>query len=933
MKRELFISLFLSMLLFPVIMFGQLVVTQPTEPMPDEAVVITFDATLGSGGLAGYTGDVYAHTGINNWEHVQSDWGENVAKTKLERIGTDLYELHITPTIRQYYEAAADESIWRICLVFRSAEQVNGQWLEGKTADFGDIFIDVISLRVMFNQPEHDIIVTNGQEITIEVQAIESTEISLLLDNVEIASTSEAVLNHSITANSEGLHWLKAIATDGTDFSYDSIFYFVRNEIVTENLPVGVIDGINYIDDNSITLVLHAPFKDNVFVIGSFNEWLPNNDFLMNRTPDNERYWLTINNLQAGVEYQFQYLVDGDIRIADPYSDKISDPWNDQYIPSSTYPNLITYPHQFTTQPVSCIKTAQQAYSWNTPNFTAPPIEELVIYELHIRDFVETRAIKTITDSLDYLQSLGINAIELMPINEFEGNDSWGYNPSFYFAPDKAYGTENDYKVFIDECHSRGMAVIIDMVLNHSYGQSPLVRLYFDPEAGEWGQPSAENPWYNQTCPHSNWCWGYDFNHESLATQAFIDRVNTYWIHEFKVDGFRFDFTKGFTNNTDPNAWNYDESRVQILKRMADAIWTANENAYVILEHLTDNSEEKVLAEYGIMLWGNMNHNYTEGSMGWVEDNKSDLSWASYKQRNWGVPHLIAYMESHDEERMMFKNITWGRQTDNYDVRSIPTALSRVELAATFFFTIPGPKMIWQFGELGYDVSIDEPCRVCPKPLHWEYWENSYRQRLYKVFSALIELKKDHEVFNTANFSMAVQGAQKRINLNGDEMNVTVIGNFDVTSAEVSPNFQTTGQWYDYFSGESITVSDISANITLAPGEYHIYTDVQLETPNITSVFSPFSINEANCTVYPNPSDGNFNFIISLTQPENVSLEVFDLNGRRVANIFENNLQAGIYEIFWNGKSNGGNAVESGCYYYVLKTQNAMKSGKLIVAK
>ena len=81
-----------------------------------------------------------------------------------------------------------------------------------------------------------------------------------------------------------------------------------------------------------------------------------------------------------------------------------------------------------------------------------------------------------------------------MPVNEFEGNTSWGYNPSFYFAVDKYYGTKNDLRTFVDECHSQGMAVIIDLVLNHSFGQSPFYLLYKDAD----GKPSTDNPWYNQ---------------------------------------------------------------------------------------------------------------------------------------------------------------------------------------------------------------------------------------------------------------------------------------------------------------------------------------------------------------------------------------------------------------------------------------------------
>jgi 1,4-alpha-glucan branching enzyme len=89
------------------------------------------------------------------------------------------------------------------------------------------------------------------------------------------------------------------------------------------------------------------------------------------------------------------------------------------------------------------------------------------------------------------------------------------------------------------------MAVIIDMVLNHSYGQSPMVRLYWD---NQLSRPAANNPWYNTVSPNPVFSWGYDFNHESIHTKNFVDRVNKFWIKEFKVDGFRFDFTKGFTN-------------------------------------------------------------------------------------------------------------------------------------------------------------------------------------------------------------------------------------------------------------------------------------------------------------------------------------------------------------------------------------------------
>ena len=333
-----------------------------------------------------------------------------------------------------------------------------------------------------------------------------------------------------------------------------------------------------------------------------------------------------------------------------------------------------------------------------------------------MRDWSANGDINTVTDSINYFKELGVNVIELMPFNEFEGNDSWGYNPSFYFAPDKAYGTENDYKAFVDACHQNGIAVFMDMVLNHSFGQSPFARMYLDD-----GMPAANNPWYNREHnmlePEAQ--WGYDFNHESTETQLLVDSINEFWLTEFKIDGFRFDFTKGFTNTSYPvGDWAsaYDQSRIDILTRMADEIWKVKSDAVVSFEHLSDNSEEKVLADYGILLWGNHNYNFNQATMGYDD---SDFSWASYQERGWDNPHVINYMESHDEERIMYENLAYGNSSGDYDVTDLATALERTGAAAVFLISIPGPKMIWQFGELGYDVSIDENGRTGRKPIKW----------------------------------------------------------------------------------------------------------------------------------------------------------------------------------------------------------------------
>jgi pullulanase/glycogen debranching enzyme len=447
-------------------------------------------------------------------------------------------------------------------------------------------------------------------------------------------------------------------------------------------------------------------------------------------------------------------LVDGNLRIYDPYTEKILDGDNDQSIPATVYPNLKSYPTGKTSGLVSVLQTGQPAYSWNVPQFIRPAKGNLVIYELLVRDFVSTHWYKTIIDSLSYFKKLGVNAIELMPVTEFEGNDSWGYNPSTYFAPDKYYGTKNDLKALIDACHQNGIAVIQDIVLNHAYNSNSMAQLYWD---NINNRPAANNPWFNTVSPNPNYSYGNDFNHESKDTKYFVDRVTSFWLTEYKMDGFRFDFTKGFTN-TPGEGTPYDAKRIAILKRITNKIWSVVPDAYVILEHFCANTEETELANYGMMLWGNMNSNYSEASMGKIDATSSLIINISYKQRGWGFPNLVGYMESHDEERLMYNNITSGNSNSSYNIKDLSTALSRIQEAANLFIIVPGPKMIWQFGELGYDISINVNERLGDKPLPWSdglnYYSNSGRRKLFNTFASLIKLKNNYPVFSSSDFQL-----------------------------------------------------------------------------------------------------------------------------------------------------------------------------------
>ena len=176
-------------------------------------------------------------------------------------------------------------------------------------------------------------------------------------------------MSFSFSYPSTGDHWIRVSGTDGNDTDSDSVFIHVLDTEILAPLPGGVRDGINYIDDQSAHLVLHAPGKEHAFVIGDFNDWAPVSAARMNK--DGERFWITLDNLETGKEYAFQYMVDGRLFIADPYTEKVLDPKWDKDISASTYPGLKAYPSR-ASGIVGILESGQSAYPGTMPDFSRP---------------------------------------------------------------------------------------------------------------------------------------------------------------------------------------------------------------------------------------------------------------------------------------------------------------------------------------------------------------------------------------------------------------------------------------------------------------------------------------------------------------------------------------------------------------------------------
>ncbi len=909
---------FLFSILLPVYTFSQ-VSTNPTLPNENKAVTITFDATQGTAGLKDFTGDVYAHTGVitdkstssTDWKYVIASWTTNLPKAKLTRVNSNTYTLEITPDIRTFYSVPASETVKQLAFVFRSADQTK----EGKATGSKDILVTVYTdgLNVGITSPAKVNIFEKNESFPLTASASVSADLKLYQNNVEIASQTGTSITKNVTISNAGSYWLKVKATQGTTVKSDSVFVCIRENTLAESKPAGLQAGINYIDDQSATLIVYAPKKNYLFVTGDFNNWMPENKYQMKK--DGDFFWIKIENLTPKKEYAFQYLIDGKLKIADPYTDKISDPYDDKYITATVYPNLMAYPEGKASDRASILQTAQTPYSWKTSTYSVPATSKLSIYELLIRDFTTEKTYKAVQAKLDYLKRVGINTIELMPFSEFEGNNSWGYNPNFYFAPDKAYGTKTDLKNLIDECHKQGFIVIQDIVLNHAYGSNPMVKMYWNDALN---RPSADNPWFNEISPNTTYSWGCDFNHESQATKDFVDRVTKYWMTEYKIDGFRFDFTKGFTN-TPGDGSGYDASRIAILERMASKIWEVNPKAIVILEHFAPNSEEKELAAYGngMLIWGNSTGSFYEAAMGYNEGSKSDFNWASYQQRGFSKPGLVAYMESHDEERQMYKTLTYGNLLGTYNTKELSTALDRSKLATTFFLSLAGPKMIWQFGELGYEVSIDQNGRVGEKPVRWNYLDEPQRQKLLDIYSAMLRLRTQFDVFTSGQETLSVNGAVKKIQLKLNDHNITLIGNFGMSDLPATPNFQHTGTWYEFFTGTELTVSDVNAQIPLKAGEYRLYSDKKLPAFKDLATSLISDKQESSIRIFPNPVKDRLE--IGSGEPIE-QVEIFSFDGKTIQRLMPNSNQLTI----------DVNCMKPGMYILRIKTANQFISEKVV---
>ena len=897
MKKITLLFLFLNLCVFAQ------TTTIPSPALAEGSVELRFNKA--GTPLASYTGIIYAHIGLTvngtQWQNVKGSWGNNTTQPALVLDSGTTYKLTLGPDLYSYFGIPTTSTITQICVVFRAATGA---------PQSTDTFVPVGAFQLNLTAPVANsaTVLATGSSFSVAANNIGGNANYTLKSNGIVINNNPATANYSFTHSnitSNQNYVLEAV--QGTSTITKKFSVIVNGGAVSAAMPTGLKDGVNYktSDATTATLVLNAPHKDFIYVAGSFNNWQPDATYAMKKDPTSGKFWLELTGLTSGTSYSYQYWV-GDqtnlpanspamVKTADPFSTLVLSPFDDPEIAAlGVYPNLPQYP-EGQEREVSVLQTGPDAfyqYSWSdaTTNFVKPAKKDLVIYEVLVRDFDANRTYQDLINKIDYFKNLKINAIQLMPVMEFEGNESWGYNTAFHMALDKRYGSEVKLKEFIDLCHQNGIAVILDVALNHVFGRSPLARMWMkDTDNDGWDNGTTpENPYANANPMHS-YNVGTDLNHfnePNNLTGNYVKQTIEHWMNNFKIDGFRWDLTKGFTQNCpftgsgsaqEACTNNYQADRVAKLKYYADLQWNIDPNFYVIFEHLGNGgsyNEEVEWANYrktgdadgiskGIMQWRKM----TDAYANFLKGNSTNLAGVADAS-----DRFIGYAESHDEERVVYKALTETGQTQN----NLTKVLKRLSAMGAVHLLVPGPKMIYHFGDLGYDDSIftcnngtvNTPnggaagdCKLDTKPQNqWtgNWLTNLDRKQVYDDWAKMIDLKTTQNVFKNGQhaWNFATTG-KARLDIwtsttsTPDLSYVFVLTNATNSASNAAGNFPYTGTWYNLMDGTPITVTSTSMLIPIEADGFRVFGNKQ-------ALLSQPSFDVAKIALYPNPSTGTF---------------------------------------------------------------------------
>ncbi len=542
---------------------------------------------------------------------------------------------------------------------------------------------------------------------------------------------------------------------------------------------------------SSIEFNLFAPYNQGAVLMGSFRDW---KEFPMQK--DKDGYFRVNVDLEDGI-YQYKFRIQSKSWFLEPNQwIDVTDPYATNVDGMSEYENAIVN--------IKDGKRIVDTYVWKYDDHPLPADHELVIYEMHVADFsggeddpLQRGKYKHVIEKLDYLCDLGINAIELMPVKEYPGDYSWGYNPRHFFAPESSYGSTADLKRLVDECHGRGIRVMMDGIYNHSESASPLTQIDHD----YWYHHSPRDPDNN---------WGPEFNYEfydekleTYPARRFIGETVRYWINEYHLDGIRYDAARQIAN------YDFMHWIVQEAKQTAGA-----KPFYNIAEHIPETTSITNVDGPMDGCWhDSFYHCVLEHIIGETFDLDRLKDVLDCKRQGFmGATNVVNYLTNHDHNHVMAELGDRKILGEN--------AFRRARLGVVLLMTAIGVPLIWMGEEFGeYKYKTTDQAKI-----EWPLLAGELNQGLFSFYKGLISLRKENHALYTENIDFFHENPEAKVlgytRWNDEGSRIIVIANFSdrfLAGYEIS-EFPIDGTWHEWTGDYDIEAQNNTLMTDL--GEY-----------------------------------------------------------------------------------------------------------------
>ncbi len=539
---------------------------------------------------------------------------------------------------------------------------------------------------------------------------------------------------------------------------------------------------------SSIAFKLFAPYNERAALVGSFSDW---QEIPMQKTE--EGYFQTAVDLADGV-YQYKF------RVQSRSPDLVESPWVEITDPYATDVEGESE-HENAIATIKGGERIVDTYVWQHDDQPLPANHELVIYEMHVADFsggeIDPHKRGKYVDAiakLDYLSELGINAIELMPVNEYPGDYSWGYKVRHFFATESSYGSTAELKQFIDACHAKGIRVIMDGIFNHTDEQCPLMLI-------------DRNYWYYEHMHYpedpANY-WGPEFNYDTYDQNLdlrpawnYVGDAVRFWVQEYHIDGIRFDAVRQLAN-FEFLAWIANEAKQQVI---------SFKPFYNIAEHIPDTH---TVVEPSGPLDACWHESFRYFVVPHVCGESFDLDQLKQvldpKQQGYATAtNVINYLATHDRQRLM-------RELGDRGIFD-EAAFGRAKLGAALLLTAMGIPMIWMGEEFGEHKRKSETVTQ-PKKIAWPLLEQAPNRDLFEYYQQLIALRKQSAALQSDNIAFFHENPEAKtfayIRWHDQGNRVAVLVNFSEQSfADYQlTNLPEDGLWQAWGSNAQVEVTN-----------------------------------------------------------------------------------------------------------------------------